>query len=78
MAEEQNSYITMEGGWANETCPCCKKMAIGHGWLYREPPPSNSIGDKRKVIGEVFMHDDFDDCGILAPNTLHTDPNTTT
>jgi len=64
MNERRDSYyISYEGGWVAKTCPRCKqKMANGHGWLFKEPPPTSPVLENRKPIGEVFIHEDGGDC----------------
>ncbi len=60
-------YITYEVGWTTKTCLHCKQRAAsGHGWLFKESPPTSPALDKRKPIGEVFLHDDGEDCVILV------------
>ena len=68
MNERRGSYyITYEGGRATKTCPQCKQRAAsGHGWLFKEPPPTSPALDRRKPVGEVFTHDDGGDCVILT------------
>jgi len=64
--KEEQCYITMDAQWAAKTCPVCKDQeANAHGWLFREPPPARSLEDKRKAIGEVFMHTTGEDCTIV-------------
>ena len=60
-------YITYDVGWAMKSCPRCKQRpATGHGWLFKDSPPTVPALDKRKPIGEVFIHDDGEDCTILS------------
>jgi hypothetical protein len=68
MNERRGSYyITYEVGWATKTCSHCKqRVASGHGWLFKEPTPKSPALDKRKPIGEVFIHDDGEDCVLLV------------
>ena len=50
-------YISFEVDWASKTCPHCEqRTALGHGWLFKEPPPSSSALDNREPIGEVYIH----------------------
>jgi hypothetical protein len=55
---------TWEDAWHPKMCPVCKeRTATAHCWLFKEPPPSSrTFEDKRKAIGEAFMHVDSDDC----------------
>ena len=74
MTEAQQRYITMDGEWFPKMCPSCKDgIAIGHGWLFEDPPPASKLETKRKAVAEVFMHDDSDDC-ILLTNDCRSSP----
>jgi hypothetical protein len=60
-------YIKYEVNWTPKTCPRCQqRLATGHGWLFKEPAPSLPEGDKRKPVGEMYMHDDAEDCVVLG------------
>jgi hypothetical protein len=60
---EDQCYITIDARWIVRICPLCKSRdASAHGWLFEEPPPAYPLQDKRKSIGEVFIHDSGDDC----------------
>jgi hypothetical protein len=62
-----SSYVTYEVDWIMQTYPHGKeRVASGHGWLFKESPPLSPALDKRKSIGEVFIHDEGEDCIILA------------
>jgi hypothetical protein len=63
-------YPAFEKDFLPKLCPCCKRTAIAHCWLYKEPPPSRPLEDKRKAIGEAFMHADSEDC--VRPQRLAT------
>jgi hypothetical protein len=60
--DEQQVYITVDGGWTPTECPLCKQTATSHGWLFNDPPPRPPLEDKRRAIGDVFMHADLEDC----------------
>jgi hypothetical protein len=66
MKEGRERYLTMEDHWIPTTCPFCRQMAIGHGWLFTDRPPASLAEPKRGAVGEVFMHDGSDDCVALA------------
>ena len=56
MTEVLNCYLAMERSWNPRVCPSCKqRMAIGHGWLFKGPPPVSPLEPKRKAIGNVWM-----------------------
>jgi hypothetical protein len=55
-------YIVIESGWTPKECPLCKKMATSHASLFSEPPPRAPHKDKRKAIGEIFIHANSIDC----------------
>ena len=64
---QHNAYITYEKAWTTKLCPQCnQEPAIGHGWLFREAPPRSIECDTRIPFGEVFLHDDREDCIVLA------------
>ena len=61
------TYIKYETAWAAKLCPRCEQeSATAHGWLFREPPPTSDLPDARKPFNEVFIHDNRDDCVVLA------------
>jgi hypothetical protein len=65
--EERSDYITYDSEWSAKPCPQCnQRVASAHGWLFKEPPPTSPTIDTRKPIGEVFIHDEGNDCVILA------------
>ena len=66
MANEQRMYyIGYEVGFKGGPCPLCKtRNATAHGLLYKEPPPDGP--DDRRPVGEVYLHDEGDDCQLLA------------
>lgn len=64
------AYITMDSHWQTQPCPKCGHDSIGHGFLFREPPPINKIEDGRKPFNEVFLHQDREDC-LLLSSTAH-------
>ena len=68
-------YIAMEYAWNPKTCPICtKRIAMGHGWVFTDPPPSPMVPDRRKAVEELFVHDGGDDCIIiLRPHTQVAD-----
>ena len=55
-------YNAWEKDFTPKVCPCCKSTAIAHCRLYKEPAPSRPPENKRKAIGEAFMHADSEDC----------------
>jgi hypothetical protein len=59
-------YIKYETAWTAKLCPRCGQSATSHGWLFRGPPPALALPDTRKPFGEVFIHDNRDDCVVLA------------
>jgi hypothetical protein len=64
-------YITYEVMWTARTCPRCQqRSATGHGWLFKDPPPSSPEEDKRRPVGEVFVHDDAEDCVVLGSSPV--------
>jgi hypothetical protein len=64
MNEEQQGYLVMERSWAPRICPICEQeTAIGHGWVFRDPPPSPPLEDKRRAVREVFFHAGSRECG---------------
>jgi hypothetical protein len=60
--KEKMIYNTWEKDLTPKVCPCCRNTAIAHCWLYKEPPPTRPLEDKRKAVGEAFMHADSEDC----------------
>jgi hypothetical protein len=64
-----SAYIKYETAWVPQPCPrCAEETATGHGWLFREPPPTSQTQDTRKPVGQVFLHDDRDDCVVMMAN----------
>jgi len=65
---EYIKYIKYETAWVAQLCPCCgQEAATAHGWLFRDPPPTSGLLDTRRPFGEVFIHDNRDDCVVLGP-----------
>ena len=56
-------YAMYEGSWDPRRCPCCQqRIARHHAWLYTDPPPAFPAFDTRQAVGEVFEHDEGNDC----------------
>jgi hypothetical protein len=67
--EETILYVGYELCWMPRRCPhCWTRIATAHGVLYSDPISGNPEMDaKRKAIGEVFHHDQGDDCKVMFP-----------
>ena len=56
-------YAMYEGSWDPRLCPCCQqRIARHHAWLFTDPPPVFPASDTRQAVGEVFEHDEGNDC----------------
>ena len=59
-------FIGYEKGKPPLVCTVCRQAASWHGYLFVEPPPPAAISETRTPVGEVFGHQDRDDCVILS------------
>ena len=71
--QESSYYIKYEDRWNPKACPRCGREATGHGSLFKEPRQSSPVEDKRKPVGEVFVHD-TEDCVVLADSERPSAP----
>lgn len=65
-AASRRYFIGYEKGWKATPCKYCGKGATWHGYLFKDPPPGPPAPDQRKPVGEVFGHEETDDCVALS------------
>jgi hypothetical protein len=64
MADKESRMlpVAFEKNWAGKPCRFCGEPASAHAYLYDKAQDDPIDQTKDKPIGEVFQHDDKDDC----------------
>jgi hypothetical protein len=70
--DDELFHIGYEKDWQKQPCAICQSRdATSHGYLYRDEvngvPDAN---EKRSPVGEVFQHEDGEDCVRIARSAL--------
>jgi hypothetical protein len=71
-ADGRREFMRLESGWAPKPCPCCTRIAVFHGWLYRDPPPRAPHSDERIAVAAVFIHAGAKDCIVESRTAVRT------
>ena len=70
--DDELFHVAYEKDWQKQPCAICQSRdATSHGYLYRDEvngvPDAN---EKRSPVGEVFQHEDGEDCVRIARSAL--------
>jgi hypothetical protein len=64
---QQNAFMMYDKKWVAKVCPHCnQEPAVAHAWLFKEAASHPVQLQPRKPSGEVFLHDEREDCVVLA------------
>ena len=71
-SEDELFHVGPEKDWRKQPCPICQSRdATSHGYLYRDEVNGDPIvNEKRSPVGDVFRHEDGEDCVRIARSTL--------